>query len=55
MAGIVLGYASIIITTLAVSIHLVILVVGAGWVNQILQKPEKKVDFLPPNPIEQGR
>jgi hypothetical protein len=33
--------------TFAVLFHLILLIVGAFWIFQIIQEPEKKVDFLP--------
>ena len=34
--------------TIAVVIHLIVLVIGAFWIFQVIREPEKKVDFMPP-------
>jgi hypothetical protein len=34
--------------TIAVLFHVVLLIIGGFWVFQIIQEPEKKVDFMPP-------
>jgi hypothetical protein len=52
--GLFLGYLSIVLTLLALLLHLVLLLVGAAWVYDIYQTPEKKVDFAPPVGIESG-
>lgn len=55
LTGLILGYASIIVVMLAVLIHVVLLLVGGWWLNERLNEPEKKVDFLPHAPIERSK
>jgi hypothetical protein len=46
-----IGGGSLMIAAL---FHVVLLVIGAFWVFQIIQEPEKKVDFMPPGGGERG-
>lgn len=50
--GLFLGYLSIALTLVVLVFHLILLLVGAAWVYEIYQTPEKKVDFAPPVGIE---
>ncbi|MCX6880814.1 MAG: hypothetical protein NTW21_44485, partial [Verrucomicrobia bacterium] len=34
--------------TIAIILHLIVLIFGAFWIFQIIREPEKKVDFMPP-------
>ena len=34
--------------TIAIIIHLIVLIIGAFWIFQRIREPDKKVDFMPP-------